>query len=329
VYCVLTLAQEPADHLVFCGDGRLGVAARAARGNVVVSEQAEPGRTAVLHRDHRLVDDDRPACQRVRHQDHRPANRLDIPARHRLPQRPQPGPGLAGDEIHAHLVARRAQAASSQKGREPVQHSLVAPDCALGPPSLLLAGGALARALAEASHGQAYDRTLTAKMTVTCVLVACLFLGQGYDMVLATAFGLPGRNLKPGTAVPTGPALSKARVRLGELVIKRLFEIDAPVSDAALGIAARWKGLEVTTIDGTTMELARSDALKPNSARPATAPACCCGSPPMPAPRPAAGSPPPSAATPPPPPAPPRPAGLPATLASRDGGAAGEPVLQL
>jgi hypothetical protein len=126
----------------------------------------------------------------------------------------------------------------------------------------LLADGAAGRALEEAPHGQAYDRTLTGKMTVTCILVACLFPGQGYDMVLATAFGLPGLNLKPGTAVPTSPALSKARVRLGELVIKRLFEIDAEVSDAALGIAALWKDLEVTTIDGTTMELARSEALE-------------------------------------------------------------------
>jgi transposase IS4-like protein len=126
----------------------------------------------------------------------------------------------------------------------------------------LLADGAVTRALEEAPHGQAYDRTLTGKMTVTCMLVACLFPGQGYDMVLATAFGLPGLGLKPGTQVPTGPALSKARVRLGELVIKRLFEIDAEVSDAALGIAALWKDLEVTTIDGTTMELARSDVLE-------------------------------------------------------------------
>ena len=41
----------------------------------------------------------------------------------------------------------------------------------------LLADGAIARALEEAPHGHAYDRTLTGKMTVTCVLVACLFPG--------------------------------------------------------------------------------------------------------------------------------------------------------
>ena len=110
----------------------------------------------------------------------------------------------------------------------------------------LLAGGVIARALAEAPHGHAYDRTLTGKMTVICVLVACLFSGAGYDTVLATAFGLPGLRLKPGTQVPCGPAFSKARVLLGEQVMKRLFELDAARGDAELGIAALWKGLEVT-----------------------------------------------------------------------------------
>ena len=43
--------------------------------------------------------------------------------------------------------------------------------------------------------------------------------------------------------------------------MRKLFELDAAVSDAERGITALWKGLEVTTIDGTTMELARSDVL--------------------------------------------------------------------
>jgi hypothetical protein len=41
----------------------------------------------------------------------------------------------------------------------------------------LLAEGVIARALEEAPHRHSYDRTLTGKMTVTCVLVACLFPG--------------------------------------------------------------------------------------------------------------------------------------------------------
>ena len=125
----------------------------------------------------------------------------------------------------------------------------------------LLADGVIARALEEAPHRHAYDRTLTGKMTVICVLVGCMFPGAGYDTALATAFGLPGLHLKPGTDVPTGPAFSKARTLLGEQVMRRLFELDAARSDADLGIARLWKGLEVTALDGTTMELFRNDVL--------------------------------------------------------------------
>src|SRR5216683_5320486 len=125
----------------------------------------------------------------------------------------------------------------------------------------LLAGDVIARALREAPTGHKYDRVLTAKMTVVCVLVACLFPGAGYDTVLATAFGLPGLKHRPGAGTPTGPALSQARKLLGEQVMQRLFELDAAVADADLGIGLLWKGLEVTAIDGTTMELARNDVL--------------------------------------------------------------------
>jgi Transposase DDE domain/Insertion element 4 transposase N-terminal len=126
----------------------------------------------------------------------------------------------------------------------------------------LLAGDVIARALREAPSGHKYDRVLTAKMTVVCVLVACLFPGAGYDSVLATAFGLPGLTLKPGAGTPTGPALSQARKLLGEQAMRRIFELDASAADADLGIGLLWKRLEVTAIDGTTMELARNDVLE-------------------------------------------------------------------
>jgi hypothetical protein len=96
----------------------------------------------------------------------------------------------------------------------------------------LLADDVIARALREAPAGHRYDRVLAAKMTVVCVLVACLFPGAGYDTVLATAFGLPGLRFKPGTQVPAGSAFSQARRLLGEQVMKRLFELDAARSDA-------------------------------------------------------------------------------------------------
>ena len=126
----------------------------------------------------------------------------------------------------------------------------------------LLASGTVGRALREAPTGHRYDRALNAKMTFVCVLVACLFPSEGYDKVLALAFGLPGLRFRPPwEKAPSGSAFSQARKLLGEHVMRRAFEVDAERPDAELGIAALWKGLEVTAIDGTTMELERDPAL--------------------------------------------------------------------
>src|SRR6202045_2777107 len=84
-----------------------------------------------------------------------------------------------------------------------------------GPLEELLAEDVIAPALREAPPGHKYDRGLTAKMTVICVLAACLFPGAGYDSVLATAFGLPGRRRLPGAEIPSGSAFSQARKLLG------------------------------------------------------------------------------------------------------------------
>jgi Insertion element 4 transposase N-terminal len=124
----------------------------------------------------------------------------------------------------------------------------------------LLADGVIARALREAPTRHRYHRALDAKMTVICVLVACLFPGEGYDAVLTRAFGLPGLRFRPGK-VPSGSAFSQARKLLGDLAVRKIFELDAERADAELGITALWKGLEVTAMDGTTMELARDDTL--------------------------------------------------------------------
>ena len=126
----------------------------------------------------------------------------------------------------------------------------------------LLADETVDRALREAPTGHRYDRVLNAKMTLVCVLVACLFPGESYDKVLGLAFGLPGLRFRPPwEKAPSGSAFSQARKLLGEHVMRRAFEIDAETTDAELGIAVLWKGLEVTAIDGTTMELERDAAL--------------------------------------------------------------------
>ena len=125
----------------------------------------------------------------------------------------------------------------------------------------LLADGAIAAAVAQAEHGHKLDRALTAEVTAMCVIVGALFPGQGYDLVLARTFAMPGLPVKPGTVTPSGPALSKARALLGEQVMRRIFELDAGRADAELGIGAAWHAMETTAIDGTTIELFNNDEL--------------------------------------------------------------------
>src|SRR5712664_955650 len=124
----------------------------------------------------------------------------------------------------------------------------------------LLGEGVAGEAAATAPHGHKLDRVLTAKNTLLSVTAGCLFAGQGYDQVLRAVFVMPGLDpLAPGTPVPTGPALSKARARSGEHVARKAFELDAARTDAELGIGSLWHGLEVTAFDGTTAELDAND----------------------------------------------------------------------
>ena len=130
------VGQESAGRPVFRDHGRLGVAATAARSEVVVPQRTEPGRTPVLRRDHWAVHVDRPTRQHLRHQQHRPANSLHILVLDRLVQRPQPNAGLVRDEVDAHQLARSVHAPTRQESREPVQHDLILTDRVLIPPRI-------------------------------------------------------------------------------------------------------------------------------------------------------------------------------------------------
>ena len=126
----------------------------------------------------------------------------------------------------------------------------------------LLAEGAIGEAAATAPHSHRLDRVLTAKNTLLSLITGCMFAGQGYDQVLRTAFAMPGLDpVAPGTPVPTGPALSKARARSGEHVARRAFELDAARAGAELGTGQLWHGMEVTAFDGTTAALDANDEL--------------------------------------------------------------------
>jgi hypothetical protein len=119
----------------------------------------------------------------------------------------------------------------------------------------LLADGVIAAAVAEGGHGHRLDRALTAEVTALCVIAGALFPDQGYDLILARVFGMPGVPVKPGTVTPSGPALSKARDRLGEQVMRRVFELDAARPDIVPGAGGTAFGLELTVFDGTTAEV--------------------------------------------------------------------------
>ena len=125
----------------------------------------------------------------------------------------------------------------------------------------LLADGVITAAVTQAEHGHKLDRVLTAEVTAMCVIVGALFPDQGYDLVLARTFKMPGLPVKPGTVTPSGPALSRARALLGEQVMRRIFELDATRTDLDLGIGATWHGMETTGMDGTTIELFNNDEL--------------------------------------------------------------------
>ncbi len=121
-------------------------------------------------------------------------------------------------------------------------------------PESLLAGGTIAAA-AAAGHAHKQERALNAEVTALCLVTGALFPVLGYDSVLALVFGMPGVPVRPGTPRPTGPAYSKARERHGEAPARAMFEFDAARGDIPAGPDGTAFGLEITQIDGTTLEL--------------------------------------------------------------------------
>jgi hypothetical protein len=124
----------------------------------------------------------------------------------------------------------------------------------------LLADGTVAAA-ASADHDHKLERALNAGVTALCLVTGALFPVLGYDSVLALVFGLPGVPVRPGTPRPTGPAYSKARERSGEAPARAMFAADAARDDIPAGDDGTVFGLEITQIDGTTLELFNDPAL--------------------------------------------------------------------
>ena len=121
-------------------------------------------------------------------------------------------------------------------------------------PESLLADGTIAAA-AAADHAHKQERALNAEATALCLVTGALFPVLGYDSTLALVFNMPGLPVRPGTPVPTGPAYSKARARSGEAPARAMFGADAARGDIPAGPDGTAFGLEITQIDGTTLEL--------------------------------------------------------------------------
>jgi hypothetical protein len=124
----------------------------------------------------------------------------------------------------------------------------------------VMADGTVAAA-ASADHAHKQERALNAEMTALSLVCGALFPVLGYDSTMALVFGLPGVPVRPGTPVPTGPAYSKARARSGEAPARVMFFHDAARDDIPAGEDGRAFGMDVTQIDGTTLELFSDPAL--------------------------------------------------------------------
>ncbi len=127
-------------------------------------------------------------------------------------------------------------------------------------PESLLADGTIAAA-AAAVHGHKQERALNAEATALCLVTGALFPVLGYDSTLALVFSMPGLPVRPGTPAPTGPAYSKARARSGEAPARAMFRHDAARDDIPAGPDGTAFSLEITQIDGTTLELFRDPLL--------------------------------------------------------------------
>ncbi|MFG3229119.1 IS4 family transposase [Kitasatospora sp. NPDC048194] len=129
--------------------------------------------------------------------------------------------------------------------------------------------GLVDEVIAETGRGEKRSRLLPARVVVYFVLAMCLFFGQGYEEVAR----LLGEGLGDGRRswrVPTTAAIGRARRRLGPEPLRLLFaRVCRPV--AAPETAGAWyRRWRVVAMDGTTLDLADTEANDAFFGRPGT-----------------------------------------------------------
>jgi Insertion element 4 transposase N-terminal/Transposase DDE domain len=122
----------------------------------------------------------------------------------------------------------------------------------------------------EAGAREQRKRSLPARMTVYVTLAMWLFMGSGYDTVVRQLVeGLRWSRRGWGTwRVPSTGSITKARARLGPQPLRLLFDrIAGPVATPGTP-GVFWRGLRVTAMDGSTLDLPDSSANAQEFGRP-------------------------------------------------------------
>lgn len=109
-------------------------------------------------------------------------------------------------------------------------------------------------ALASTRRTQQRVRLLPSRVVMYLLLAGALFAGIGYRQVWARL--VTGLNAATAMTTPSSSALSQALRRVGVAPLRELFTL---VRGPAVG-AARWHGLLVCAIDGTSMFVPNSNA---------------------------------------------------------------------
>lgn len=133
-----------------------------------------------------------------------------------------------------------------------------------------LAGGDwLTSALSVCGHVDRRRRVFTGEVTVQVILGLCLFIGEGYNSVLARVLPRMPGVLAPGAPIPTGSALSQARAGLAESgePLRDLFEATARAEEPITPGSTAF-GLVLTAFDGTVGDLAATGVIEDQFAVP-------------------------------------------------------------
>ena len=110
--------------------------------------------------------------------------------------------------------------------------------------------------VAGADRTEQRSRLLPARMVVYYVIALALFASDGYEEVMRRLVnGLAWSARWRGTwKVPSSPAISKARARLGPQVLAALFDrVCVPVAQAGTA-GAFYRSWRVVAVDGTTLD---------------------------------------------------------------------------